>query len=120
MIFTANQMGEIKTKLDCQFNSGERYCKWTIDQRDETATWESMNYGIRIGDAACMSANSDSGETVKHSARLWSPWLRFSKMTDMDNIIKCLQFVYRIDIGNKPRRLNQSKATLALLKHSKG
>lgn len=107
--------------INCRFENGGEFCRWNIDPRDQTAIWESMNYGPKIGDAACMSPNGgESAEAAKHSARLWSPWLKFSKKAAAANSIKCLQFVYRIDNVKRSNSWNRSNASLALLKHSKG
>lgn len=101
--------------LNCNFNTGELFCRWKDDPRDQTAVWESMNFGSELGDAACMSPSGEGGQTTKHSARLWSSWLRFTKLTKPT--ISCLSFVYTI---RNVKRREKGNATLALLKHSKG
>ena len=117
IICTANNIAK---KLNCDFNNGDLFCGWKDDPRDQTAAWESMNYGSIIGDAACMRpVGSKILNIKKHSARLWSSWL--SLETDKKKGI-CLTFIYRIDMTNgfDNGNADDTPATLSLLKHSVG
>lgn len=110
----------LEKQLNCNFNNGDTFCRWNDDPRDQTAVWESMNFGPTIGDAACMRpVVSKIPNIKKHSARLWSSWLN----TDNDKKKGfCLQLMYRIEMssGNDNSNDDDTPATLSLLKHSVG
>ena len=106
--------------LNCNFNSGDGFCEWNKDPRDQTAVWQFKNFGLDIGNAACMKpVGSKIPNIKKHSARLWSSWLNIE--SDKSKGL-CLKFVYKMKMGRSNEEYNGNEVlpSLSLLKHSVG